>query len=91
MYLTYILSNYYNLSDITIFIHSHRNHKHGTKRDDGRPFEGVEYDNVAAIRALNLDFVKEKGYANLRCLNNPGCPAEIQVSRPCTEITLLEN
>jgi hypothetical protein len=37
------------------------------------------------VRALDLDFVKSNGFTNLRCLNNPGCPAEIQPFRPDEE------
>lgn len=80
VYLTYIVENYDKLADVTVFIHSHRKHKHGTKRD--RIFEGIDYDNYESIRALDLEFVTRNGFANLRCLNIPGCPAEIQPFRP---------
>ncbi|KAF2119816.1 hypothetical protein BDV96DRAFT_641694 [Lophiotrema nucula] len=80
VYLTYIVDNYAKLPDVMVFIHSHQKHKHGT-----RAFEGIDYDNVATLKALKLDFVKRAGYANLRCLTNPGCPAEIQPFRPDEE------
>ncbi|KAJ4366819.1 hypothetical protein N0V83_007344 [Neocucurbitaria cava] len=83
VYLTYIVGNYDSLPDVVVFIHSHQKHKHGTKRD--RIFEGIDYDNLESIKALNLDFVKRNGFTNLRCLNNPGCPAEIQPFRPDAE------
>jgi hypothetical protein len=78
------VANYSNLTDINVFIHSHRTHRHGTKRDN-RTVRGIDYDNVAAIRALNLEFVMKSGFANLRCLNSPGCPSEIQPFRPEAE------
>jgi hypothetical protein len=74
------VENYDNLPDVVVFIHSHQKHKHGTKR--GRVFEGIDYDNFQSIKALKLDFVKRNGFTNLRCLSNPGCPAEIQPFRP---------
>ena len=82
VYLTYIIENYYNLPSIVVFIHSHQKHKHGTRDIQ---FEGIDYDNIETIRALKLDFVKKIGYANLRCMANPGCPAEIQPFRPAEE------
>ncbi|ORX94325.1 hypothetical protein BCR34DRAFT_225680 [Clohesyomyces aquaticus] len=63
-----------------VFIHGHQKHKHGT-----RAFEGIDYDNVEAIKALKIDFVQKAGYANLRCMSKPGCPAEIQPFRPDEE------
>lgn len=65
-----------------VFMHSHQNHKHGTRDLE---FVGIEYDNVEALKALNLEYVKKTGFANLRCLNNPGCPNEIQPFRPEAE------
>lgn len=63
-----------------MFIHSHQKHKHGTRSE--RIYEGIDYDNFESIRALSLEFVKQNGFTNLRCLNNPGCPAEILPFRP---------
>lgn len=81
VYLTYIVDNYENLPDVTVFIHSHQLHKHGTKRAT-RIYQGIDYDNFESIRALKLDHVEKVGFANLRCLNIPGCPNEIQPFRP---------
>ena len=77
VYLTYIIENYSNLPRIMLFTHSHQKHKHGT-----RDFQGIEYDNLEAISSLRLEFVEQNGYANMRCLTKPGCPAEIQPFRP---------
>ncbi|KAF1998702.1 hypothetical protein P154DRAFT_242882 [Amniculicola lignicola CBS 123094] len=83
VYLTYIINNYSNLPDIIVFLHSHQKHKHGTR--DERSFEGIDFDNVKAVKALQLEHIQKTGYANLRCLTRPGCPAEIQPFRPEAE------
>lgn len=77
VYLTYIVDNYPNLPSNMVFLHSHQTHDHGSKRDEG----SVDFDNVAAVKALKLDFVQKNGYVNLRCIHGPGCPAEIQPFR----------
>lgn len=83
MYLTYIVNNYASLPDVMVFIHSHQKHKHGTRAE--RIYEGIDYDNFESVRALRLEFVQRNGFTNLRCLNNPGCPSEIQPFRPEAE------
>ena len=64
VYLTYIINNYYNLPDIMVFIHGGR---YQTHNDDPM------YDTYPEIANLNLDYVKEEGYATLRC-NWKICP-----------------
>lgn len=66
-----------------VFIHPRQNHEHGTRAE--QIFEGIDYVNFESIRALRLDFVQQNGFANLRCLNNPGCQSEIQHFRPEAE------
>lgn len=39
------------------------------------------YGNVNSIRSLRLEYLQEHGYANMRCIHDPGCPTEIQVLR----------
>lgn len=68
-YLTYIIDNYNSsIPEIVAFVHSHRDGFFKAWHVD-TPL----HDNVYAIRHLQLDYVKEKGYVNLRCNNNPGC------------------
>lgn len=75
-YLTYIIEHYATVPETVVFLHSHR---------DGYPeawhTDADGYDNVRALRALNLGFVQRNGYANLRCIFVPGCPDEIQPFR----------
>lgn len=75
-YLTYIIDHYYTLPELLVFIHSHR---------DGYPkawhTDVQDYSNVNSVRSLKLDFVRQNGYANLRCNWVPGCPDEMQPFR----------
>lgn len=68
-YLTYIIDNYNeSIPEIVAFLHSHRSGFFTAWHVD-TPL----HDNVYAMRHLQLDYVKERGYVNLRCNNNPGC------------------
>lgn len=67
-YLTYLIDNYDNLPSIIAFLHSHRSGFLLAWHVDA-PL----HSNVAAMRALQLDFVQRNGYVNLRCNLNPGC------------------
>ena len=76
VYLTYIIENYESLPSTIVFLHAHR---------DGWPIgwhnDANDYSNVWSVRNLQVDFIQEKGYANLRCLWVPGCPSEIEPFR----------
>ena len=68
-YLTYIIDNYNGaIPSIVAFLHSHRQGFFEAWHVD-TPL----HDNVIAMRLLNLDFVRQAGYVNLRCNWNPGC------------------
>ena len=67
-YLSYIIDNYENLPSTLAFLHSHRNGFFAGWHTDTPLF-----DNVDALRKLQLDFVQKMGYVNLRCNWNPGC------------------
>ncbi|KAF1346253.1 hypothetical protein BDV97DRAFT_38834 [Delphinella strobiligena] len=75
-YLTYIIDNYNNLPSTMAFVHSH---------EKGWPrawhTDATGYSNVNSLRTLNINFVQKNGYANLRCVMSPGCPAEVQPFR----------
>lgn len=68
-YLTYIIDNYNGtIPSVVAFLHAHR----------GGFFQAWHvdtplHDNVYAMRHLQLDYIKEQGYVNLRCNTNPGC------------------
>ncbi|KAL8791511.1 MAG: hypothetical protein Q9213_000128 [Squamulea squamosa] len=75
-YLTYLVDNYHSLPETIVFLHSH---KDGYPRAWHTDFD--HHDNVKAVRHLKIDFVQRKGYANLRCIWEPGCPDEMQAFR----------
>lgn len=68
-YLTYIITRYYNLSDVTLFMHAHAVTRHNNDL----------LDSLAAqiVQALSPPKVVRDGYFNLRCHQEPGCPHDI--------------
>ena len=79
-YLTYVIDNYYTLPLTIAFLHSHRSGFLQAWHVDA-PL----HDNVAAMRALQLNFVQQNGYVNLRCNWNPGCKAGHRRNKHVTE------
>ncbi|KAJ8114500.1 hypothetical protein OPT61_g3635 [Boeremia exigua] len=75
-YLAYILQNYNNLPSTIAFIHPHK---------DGYPIawhtDNNEHSNVISLQTLKIEFVQSNGYANIRCINDPGCPHEVMPFR----------
>lgn len=66
VYLTYIIDNYYSLSDVSVFIHAQRFARHNE--------ELLDDDMVRSIKSLRYDRVLRDGYFNLRCSWDHGCP-----------------
>lgn len=66
IYLTYIIDQYDNLSDVSIFMHSHRYAWHNN--------ELLENDAVQIVTRLSAEHVMRQGYMNTRCHWDPGCP-----------------
>jgi hypothetical protein len=75
-YLAYIVQNYNNLPSTIAFIHPHK---------DGYPIawhtDNNEHSNVISLQTLNINFIQSNGYANLRCVHDPGCPNEVMPFR----------
>lgn len=68
------------------FVHSHK---------DGYPQawhnDNPDYSNVVTLMRLQTDAVQRKGFVNLRCNGDPGCPAEVQLNRiPVDETRTIE-
>ncbi|KAF2797489.1 hypothetical protein K505DRAFT_415023 [Melanomma pulvis-pyrius CBS 109.77] len=75
-YLTYLVDNYNFLPSTIIFLHAHRKGYPEAWHNDA-----PNYDNVVALQTLNIKYIQENGYANLRCIGDPGCPGEVQPFR----------
>lgn len=69
VYLTYIIDHYHNLSDVTMFMHSHHIAWHNNDLLDSTA--------VNIVRRLSSQKVIRDGYMNLRCHLEPGCPDHI--------------
>ncbi|KAI1329684.1 hypothetical protein F5Y16DRAFT_364998 [Xylariaceae sp. FL0255] len=69
VYLTYIIDYYDNLPDNVVFMHASRFAWHNDEPD---------YDALPILRNLQLGYLQEVGYLNLRCVWVIGCPAEIR-------------
>ncbi|KAF1993638.1 hypothetical protein P154DRAFT_527629 [Amniculicola lignicola CBS 123094] len=72
-FLTYIITRYATLPDVSIFIHSKRYQWHN---------EDPMYDGVPVLQMLRLPQVQKKGYVALRCSWTMGCPAELHPLHP---------
>lgn len=75
-YLTFLIDHYDVLPEIIVFLHPHLQGWPAAWHNDA-----PDYNNVRSIQSLKLDYVRTNGYANMRCIHNPGCPAEIQPFR----------
>ncbi|MCJ1480751.1 hypothetical protein MMC06_000906 [Schaereria dolodes] len=80
VYLTYIISNYYKLPEISVFTH----HDRYTWHNNGL----LNNDLTKMLKRLNPDKVKRDGYFSLRCHLMPGCwlasgegPDNLQLNR----------
>lgn len=79
-YLTYVINHYHALPDVSIFMHAHRVTWHNN--------DFLNSDAAAMITRLNPEYVMRHGYVNLRCHNDPGCPAHL---RPTASLPFDEN
>lgn len=66
IYLTYIIDNYDDLPDVSIFMHAHRKSWHNA--------DIFGTDAAEMIRRLSPERVTREGYMNMRCQWSPGCP-----------------
>lgn len=75
-YLTFIIDHYDSLPAYMVFIHAHLQGWPSAWHVDSK-----DYNQINSITSLRLEYLEEHGYANMRCIHDPGCPAEIQVNR----------
>jgi hypothetical protein len=74
-FLTYIITRYNTLPDVSIFIHSLRYQWHN---------EDPMYDGLPVLKRLRLSHVQTRGFVALRCSWTMGCPAELHPLNPST-------
>lgn len=75
-YLAYIVQHYDKLPSTIVFLHPHKDGYPGAWHTDSD-----NHSNVVSLRNLNISFIQSNGYANLRCINDPGCPQEVMPFR----------
>ncbi|KAL9614651.1 MAG: hypothetical protein Q9167_000856 [Letrouitia subvulpina] len=66
IYLSYIIDHYSELPDVVLFMHAHRWTHHNN--------EFLGFDASQMIRRLSHSYVSKRGYMNMRCHWQPGCP-----------------
>ncbi|KAJ5716472.1 hypothetical protein N7493_008383 [Penicillium malachiteum] len=79
-YLSYVIDHYDILPSTIAFLHAHRSGFFMAWHVDA-PL----HDNVIAMRNLQIPFVQQNGYVNLRCNWNPGCKADHRINGHVTE------
>ena len=67
-YLTYIIDNYASLPSTMAFVHPHHFGFLSAWHTDT-----ALHSNADSLNSLQIPFVQENGYVNLRCNWNPGC------------------
>ena len=72
-YLSWVIDQYNDLPDITIFVHSHQVAYHNN--------DLLDSDMPKMVRRLNHAHVQREGYFNLRCHHEPGCPDWIHTNK----------
>ncbi|WEW56467.1 hypothetical protein PRK78_001911 [Emydomyces testavorans] len=75
-YLTFIIDNYDTLPEIIAFVHGAHYQWHN---------DGVGSWTTAHLKNLYISTVERKGYVNLRCNPDPGCPISVEPFRPTEE------
>ncbi|CAI7640528.1 unnamed protein product [Penicillium palitans] len=75
-YLSFIVDLYDNLPEYSIFVHADPDQWHND-------LFGPQTSNT--LPNLRLEAVDAMGYLNLRCTNDPGCPAHIHTNSPSQE------
>ena len=78
-YLTHIVDNYDNLPDMVIFIHPHEIAWHNN--------DLLSLSMPLTLTRLNPYLIMARGYFNLRCHWDPGCPSYLHPTTPNPSLT----
>ncbi|EJT82581.1 hypothetical protein GGTG_02554 [Gaeumannomyces tritici R3-111a-1] len=73
VYLSFIIDYYDALPNMTAFVHAGREQWHNSELG---PWTGTILENLRA------DTVRRRGYVNLRCEHDPGCPDDVHPKHP---------
>ena len=76
-YLTYIIDNYDQLTDVSIFMHAHQITWHNN--------DLLDSDAARMVSRLSSARVVREGYMNLRCHHKPGCPGNLHPLNPAVD------
>ena len=68
VYLTYMIEEYGSMPDVNFFLHAHE----GGYREAWH-VDAPLHDQVYLVRSANTEYIKQKGYVNLRCITELGC------------------
>jgi hypothetical protein len=80
-YLTYLIEHYHSLPETIVFLNGHPTN----------PETAPDYDKAAAVESLNVKFIQETGFANLRCVSKTGCTSShLPMRNPPDEFRTLE-
>lgn len=72
-YLSYVVDNYHKLPKVSIFVHSDQSQWHNDLFGDL---------TANLLRNLRHEAVRARGYVNLRCTQDPGCPIAMNPRYP---------
>ena len=72
-YLTFIIDHYDALPATTAFVHANSEQSHN---------DVVGHETAEILRNLRNDTIMSKGYVNLRCHLDPGCPVSVYPLNP---------
>jgi hypothetical protein len=72
-YLSYVIDYYDNLPPYSIFIHADEKQRHND-------LFGPKTSTI--LQNLRHEAIDAKGYLNLRCMHNPGCPSHVAPNNP---------
>jgi hypothetical protein len=79
-YLTYIVEHYSTLPDIAVFMHAHPGGWPQAWHNDA-----PGHNAARMLKDLKLETVLKRGFQNLRCIHEPGCPVVIDLNRNATD------
>lgn len=78
VYLSYLIDNYDNLPDVSLFFHPHQIAWHNNE------LQGQNAANM--LETINNNHIARVGYMPARCMQDPGCPHWLRLDLPPEEL-----